>query len=260
MHSTGTVRLGCTDCHGGNAEIRLTADAPKDSPQYDQAKGQAHPQPRNPANASSSANPTRAYTQWLNEDWNYIRFVNPGDLRVAEKTCGTSGCHTAEVRKVQTSMMTHGAMLWSAALYNNGAFPLKTAHFGESYGPDGTPQRLLTFPPPTPEEISKKGMLPYLDPLERWEISQPGNVLRVFERGSKKKPEVGNPSLEEDPGKPGDQAERARLRHRVAHRSRFSRIAEDPPVRSAAIFPRHQRPGRRLPGQRLQRLPRDLRQ
>ena len=34
--------------------------------------------------------------QWLNEDWNYIRFVNPGDLRVAEKTCGTSGCHTAK--------------------------------------------------------------------------------------------------------------------------------------------------------------------
>ena len=123
MHSTGTVRLGCTDCHGGNAEIRVTADAPKDSSQYDQAKGQAHPQPRNPDNARSSANPTRAYTRWLTEDWNYIRFVNPGDLRVAEKTCGTSGCHTAEVRKVQTSMMTHGAMLWSAALYNNGAFP-----------------------------------------------------------------------------------------------------------------------------------------
>ena len=151
---------------------------------------------------AASANPTRAYTQWLREDWNYIRFVNPGDLRVAEKTCGTSGCHTAEVRKVQTSMMTHGAMLWGAALYNNGAFPLKTPRFGESYGPDGTPQRLLTFPPPTPEEISKKGILPYLDPLQRWEISQPGNVLRVFERGSKKKPEVGNPSLEEDPGKP----------------------------------------------------------
>src|SRR6476469_8394267 len=29
MHSTGTVRLGCTDCHGGNAEIRLTGNAPK---------------------------------------------------------------------------------------------------------------------------------------------------------------------------------------------------------------------------------------
>jgi hypothetical protein len=202
MHSTGTVRLGCTDCHGGDSNIRLKAGAPKGSPQYDQATKQAHPQSRNPEHSSASANPTRAYTQWLAEDWNYIRFVNPGDLRVAEKTCGTSGCHTAEVRKVQTSMMTHGAMLWGAALYNNGAFPLKTPHFGESYGPDGAPQRLLTFPAPTAEEISKKGILPYLDPLQRWEISQPGNVLRVFERGSKKKAEVGNPGLEEDPGKP----------------------------------------------------------
>ena len=121
---------------------------------------------------------------------------------MAEKTCGTSGCHTAEVRKVQMSMMTHGAMLWGAALYNNGAFPLKSPQFGESYGPDGLPRRLITFPPPTPEEISKKGVLPFLDPLQRWEISQPGNVLRVFERGGKSKPEVGNPSLEEDPGKP----------------------------------------------------------
>src|SRR5690242_14933356 len=34
MHSTGTVRLGCTDCHAGNAEIRLTGDATKDSRQY----------------------------------------------------------------------------------------------------------------------------------------------------------------------------------------------------------------------------------
>ena len=149
MHNTGTVRLGCTDCHGGNSDIRLNADAPKGSLEYDQAIKQAHPQSRNPDHSRASANPKRAYTQWLAEDWDYVRFVNPGDLRVAEKTCGTSGCHTAEVRKVQTSMMTHGAMLWGAALYNNGAFPLKTPHFGESYGSDGTPQRLLTFPAPT---------------------------------------------------------------------------------------------------------------
>jgi hypothetical protein len=202
MHATGTVRLGCTDCHGGNSEVRLPAGSPQNSTAYAEAKGQAHPQPSNPKDAHSSANPERAYTGWLKENWDYVRFVNPGDLRVAEKTCGTSGCHTAEVRKVQTSMMTHGAMLWGAALYNNGAVPFKTPQFGESYGPDGSPQRLTTFPPPTSEEISKKGILPYLDPLQRWEISQPGNVLRVFERGSKGKPEVGNPSLEEDPGKP----------------------------------------------------------
>jgi hypothetical protein len=98
--------------------------------------------------------------------------------------------------------MTHGAMLWEAALYNNGAIPLKNPFFGESYGPDGKPQRLQTFPPPTPEETRAKGILPSLEPLERWEISQPGNVLRSFERGGEKKPEVGIPGLEEEPGRP----------------------------------------------------------
>ena len=202
MHVTGTIRLGCTDCHGGNSEVRIAPGSAQNFAGYAGAKNHAHPQPNNPKEAHSSANPERANTSWLRENWDYVRFVNPGDLRVAEKTCGTSGCHTAEVRKVQTSMMTHGAMLWGAALYNNGAFPLKAPQFGESYGPDGSSRRLTTFPPPTPEEISKKGILPYLDPLPRWEISQPGNVLRVFERGGKAKPEIGNPSLEEDPGKP----------------------------------------------------------
>ena len=199
MHTTETVRLGCTDCHGGNSEVR--GDGGPKSQEYRQAKGRAHPAAR-VLRANASANPVRVYADWLREDWSYVRFVNPGDLRVAEKTCGVSGCHTAEVRKVQTSMMTHGAMLWGAALYNNGAFPLKDPHFGESYGADGKPQRLLTFPSPTAEEIEKKGVLPYLEPLQRWEISQPGNVLRVFERGGRKRAELGNPDPEEDPGKP----------------------------------------------------------
>ena len=99
-------------------------------------------------------------------------------------------------------MMTHGAMLWSAALYNNGGYPLKNPRFGESYGRDGSPQRLITWPPPTAEEIKRRGVLPYLDPLQRWEISQPGNVLRVFERGGREKGEIGNPNSEEDPGHP----------------------------------------------------------
>ena len=45
--------------------------------------------------------------------------------------------------KVKTSMMTHGGMLWGAALYNNGAFPLKNTRFGESYSADGRPQKIL---------------------------------------------------------------------------------------------------------------------
>src|SRR5205085_850420 len=42
----------------------------------------------------------------------------------------------------------------------------------------------------------------FLDPLERWEISQPGNVLRVFERGGRRKGEIGNPARDDDPGQP----------------------------------------------------------
>jgi hypothetical protein len=201
MHASGVVRLGCTDCHGGNSEEQVSIGTQADSLEYLRVKKRAHPQAR-VLDPNRSANPVRIYTGWLQEDWDYIRFVNPGDLRVAEKTCGVSGCHTSEVRKVQTSMMTHGAMLWGAALYNNGAFPLKSPLFGESYGSDGKPQRLMTFPPPTTEEMEKKGVLPYLEPLERWEISQPGNVLRVFERGGRKRAEIGNPDPGEDAGKP----------------------------------------------------------
>lgn len=202
MHPTGTVRLGCIDCHSGDTTVAAPSGSKPGSASYEEAKLQAHPRPRFAEDARSSANPVRAYTRWLKEDLQYIQFVNPGDLRVADKTCGSSGCHASEVRRVRTSMMSHGAMLWGAALYNNGSFPLKDPHFGESYGSDGTPQRIESVPPPTPEETRTKGVLPYLEPLERWEISQPGNVLRVFERGGGKKAEVGNPNLEADPGRP----------------------------------------------------------
>ena len=165
-------------------------------------KRQAHPQPRDPEMANRSANPQRAYTQWLKESPEYIRFVNPGDLRVATETCGATGCHAAEVRKVSTSMMTTGGLLWGAALYNNGAYPHKDTRFGESYSRDGAPQTVRTIPPPTPDEVRTRGVLPEITPLERWEISQPGNVLRVFERGGGTKGEVGEPARVDDAGKP----------------------------------------------------------
>ena len=204
MHATGTVLLGCTDCHGGNADVRIAASVKADSPESDQAKRQAHPQPRDPRLANRSANPERVYTQWLKESPEYVRFVNPGDLRIAAETCGSAGCHTSEVRNVSTSMMTTGGLLWGAALYNNGGYPHKDTRFGESYARDGTPQTVRTIPTPTPEETRRKGILPEITPLERWEISQPGNVLRVFERGGGPKGEVGEPVRADDAGKPDD--------------------------------------------------------
>ncbi|HEV8203688.1 MAG TPA: hypothetical protein VGP98_05605, partial [Pyrinomonadaceae bacterium] len=78
--------------------------------------------------------------------------------------------------------------------------PLKDPRFGESYSESGAPQTLLQTT--TEEERRTKGFLSLLDPLPRWEISQPGNILRVFERGGKRRLEVGLPDKEEDPGKP----------------------------------------------------------
>ena len=200
MHTTGTVQLACVDCHGGKDEVIRPAGA--DMRAYERAKRQAHPEPRNPSYADSSANPVRAYTSWLQETKEYIRFINPGDLRVVDETCGN--CHAKEARAVETSMMTHGGMLWQAALYNNGAFPYKDARFGESYSPDGRPQRITMTPAPSKELTRTKGILPYLDPLGRWEVSQAGNLLRVFERGGEARAEPGNPNRESPPGLPDD--------------------------------------------------------
>ena len=219
MHPTKTVHLGCIDCHGGNASVTIPPGTAPHSPTYNSAKEKAHVQPRNAVFKNRANLPERAYILWLKESAEYIKFVNPGDLRVAPETCGTLGCHTAEVRAVSTSMMTHAGFLWGAALYNNGGYPAKNARFGESYNRDGLPQSIKTFPKPSPEETRTKGVIPQLDPLYRWEISQPGNVLRVFERGGHKKAEIGNPSRVEDPGKPDD---------KLSHRGFGTELRTDP--------------------------------
>ena len=203
MHTTNTVQLACVDCHGGKGDVQKPAGSNMGSGVYDQAKLQAHPHPKtNIFVKNSAANPVRAYAEWLKEDKTYIKFVNPGDLRVVDETCGT--CHAKEARAVRSSMMTHGGMLWGAALYNNGGYPYKNTRFGESYSPDGIAQKITAFPPPDPELTRTKGILPSLEPLGRWEVSQPGNILRVFERGGGPRADLANPGNTVEPGLPDD--------------------------------------------------------
>ena len=204
MHPTKTVHLGCTDCHGGNSSVTVVTGTALNSAEYNSAKEKAHVQPHDAIFRGRSNLPERTYTKWLKESAEYVKFVNPGDLRVAAETCGAIGCHASETRAVSTSMMTHVGFLWGAALYNNGGSPYKNSRFGESYNREGLPQSIKSYPRPTSKETRSKGILPELDPLYRWEISQPGNVLRVFERGGRKKSELGNPNRGEDPGKPDD--------------------------------------------------------
>src|SRR4051812_4250529 len=89
MHPSGTVTLGCATCHGGDANVFVAAGLAADSSEYRAAKRKAHPQPRVSDLWKSAANPERAYTDWLREAQEDIQFVNPGDLRVVDRTCGS---------------------------------------------------------------------------------------------------------------------------------------------------------------------------
>ncbi|MGZ4960939.1 MAG: hypothetical protein ACXWC8_00150 [Limisphaerales bacterium] len=187
MHQSPNVVLGCTDCHGGNAMPGLT-------------QRKAHVQPRNPIFWESSANPNESTVLLNHESAEFIRFVNPGDLRVADEACGL--CHNEVIRRVDHSMMNHGAMLWGAALYNNGAVPFKNYRYGQAYGLDGAPLRLNNPTPVTAEETRLHAILPFIIPLPKFEIGQPSNILRIFEKGGEKQNSLGIPNPEEDPGKP----------------------------------------------------------
>jgi hypothetical protein len=174
MHQAPHVVLGCIDCHGGNPALNLQIE-------------QAHVLPLHPefwrrsANSPqlTSANPPRSDV-WLNhESKEFIRFINPGDLRVADEACGL--CHGEIVRQVAHSMMNHGAMLWGAAMYNNGALPYKNYRFGQAYAADGAPLRLVNYTPVSDADTKYRGILPYIQPVPRFNLSNPGNILRIFE-------------------------------------------------------------------------------
>ncbi len=189
MHKNEAVKVGCVDCHGGNAEgTTLVA---------------GHVSARYPEWWKTSANPERSYTLLNREDPAFIKFVNPGDLRIADETCGP--CHRDETRNVRKSLMTTSTLLWGGAAYNNGIVSSKNYFFGESYGRDGQPQRINTVPAPTDEDL-KKGVLPFVLPLPRWEISQVTDNFRTFERGGKvprgNPSEIGIPNPFEEPGRP----------------------------------------------------------
>ncbi len=97
-------------------------------------------------------------------------------------------------------MMNHGAMLWNAAAYNNGAIQKKNPLVGQIYGADGTPLQMNAPFAPTAEETRRYGWLPTIIPLPRFNRGQPGNVFRIFEKGRMEPLFLGSPTLDEPPG------------------------------------------------------------
>jgi hypothetical protein len=204
MHRNPAVQIGCAECHGGDPSVRADLSAPG-SVEYERAKRAAHVLPRHPENWPSSANPKHSYTALLKESQEFVRFINPGDLRVADAACGA--CHGEIVAASQKSLMTTSAMLWGGAAYNNGILPFKRYLLGESYTATGEPASVLhDARRPLTAAMSARGVLAKLLPLPTWEVLAPADVFRVFERGGlfikAQFAEVGNPNPLEDSGRP----------------------------------------------------------
>lgn len=215
MHATPAVRLGCVDCHGGDATVRGDSSLEHDHPLYVAARDRAHVLPKYPDSWHwpSSANPKRTYTLLNKEAPEFVRFVNPSDYRVARESCGA--CHMPVIEAAERSIMATGAMLWGGAAYNNGIAPFKNYIFGEAYTRDGKPAKIVSpgDPPGTLSERQKeRGALAELYPLPAWQVIPPGDVFRVFERGGRniasQFPEIGLPNPTgliqrlEEPGRP----------------------------------------------------------
>ncbi|HEX5644434.1 MAG TPA: hypothetical protein VFX62_02860, partial [Erythrobacter sp.] len=215
MHQNEGITLGCTDCHGGDANVARPQTAHQGDAAYLAAQEKAHVPPRYPNSwhAPRSANPERSYTLLNRESPEFIRFVNPSDYRVAREACGA--CHLATIEAGERSIMATGAMLWGGASYNNGILPFKNYVLGEAYTREGEPAKLVTpgDPPGTLSERQKaRGALAELYPLPTWHVIPPADVFRVFERGGRtintQFPEIGLPnptgSIQrlEEPGRP----------------------------------------------------------
>jgi len=211
MHSNPAVVLGCTDCHGGDATVDKPENAKQGDDAYRAAQDKSHEQPRFPKswNYPSSANPEISFTLLNNESPEFLRFINPGDLRVAREACGS--CHLPIIQASERSMMATGIMLWGGGSYNNGILPFKRYILGEAYTRESEPASLVAPVKPT-EEMAAKGALPQIFPLPAWETTPPGDIFRVFERGGRNIvnlfPETGLPNSLgriqqlEEPGRP----------------------------------------------------------
>src|SRR5881394_3356764 len=81
--------LTCTACHGGNP-VPTT-------------KEEAHVQPRFPREWTRDGKfrvPENSGLLINRESLEFVRFLNPSDLRVAGTTCGSSDCHASETTAV----------------------------------------------------------------------------------------------------------------------------------------------------------------
>ncbi len=115
--------LSCTDCHGGQAWVcdgTQGTDAegnPTCDGQWVYDKARAHVSPGDGPEYIKNLS-----SRELDEiDPAYLRFVNPGDLRIVEQTCAQAACHQDIAERVKRSTMAHTSGELTVARWRAGA-------------------------------------------------------------------------------------------------------------------------------------------
>jgi hypothetical protein len=108
----------CTDCHGGNADAvtQETAHAPIPGPM-------ANPQWPGRPNVQYYYNylTTHGLEQFGQEGLDFLRFINPSDLRIVDKTCGKEqACHADKAASFRGSVIMTAVGLLDASIYRAG--------------------------------------------------------------------------------------------------------------------------------------------
>ena len=244
----GSMQATCVHCHGG--------DGSKET------KEEAHPDAKFPARwPEGGGNPERPYTLTLEETAEWVRFVNPGDYRVAHETCAP--CHAEITDAALKSVMATAGHFWGVATYANGIVSTKRSILGSSYGPDGNAQGILqmiqdpdgTWRAPTDEEMAKHSFAPLApaaaalggDParqrLPRLRTGQPPRQRRPgIQRTQHADPRA--PRQVRGSGPTEQPALGPWPRHAQPRRPADAQRPQDPPQRPAHGSDGHQRPAR----------------
>jgi len=94
-------------------------------------------------------------------DRDYLQFINPGDMRVLDRTCGTAGCHEEHAANLTGSVMTTNIGHYWPTLFLSGRQLDRTPHHGSFAveDPDCDPEdertvcELVTLEPPGEAEM-----------------------------------------------------------------------------------------------------------
>ncbi len=165
--------VGCVACHGGSGR-----DAQDPTRQLTKEEAHAHI-PHEIAQAGSVSVPTRsAYANYylakagvenLEGGKEWLRFVNPGDLRVVDDSCAADACHKGMGETVRRSTMASAVGKLDGLLYAMGV-PRATDLAG-ALGDDSFGKRLATYgsmhvdDPTWDRATSPPGSVPHLHPL-----------------------------------------------------------------------------------------------